>query len=96
MLIKSKETMAPSKSAGQRMLKKIQIKWDKNTKDMGGFFIRHFDGNTHNNCINNLERVHPKDAFRHADWAIDWVIDLTDEEIEFVHANLNTLAELYS
>ncbi len=89
--------MTPIKSAGQRMLEKIRIKWDKNTKDMEGFFIRHVDGNTHNNCIQNLELIHPKDAFLHAKlWTADWVIDLTDEEIEFVYANSNTLAEIYS
>ncbi len=88
--------MAPKKSAGQRMLEKIQIKWQQNTKDMGGFFIRHIDNNKQNNCIHNLQRVHPKEAFLHADWTIDWIIDLTDEEIEFVYANMDNLVEIYS
>ncbi len=88
--------MSPRKSKDDRILNKIQMKWDRNTKDLGGYFIRHIDGNTHNNCINNLSMVHPKDAFLHSDWVIDWVIDLTDEEIAFVHMNSAMLVNIYS
>nr|QBK93552.1 MAG: hypothetical protein LCPAC404_02560 [Pithovirus LCPAC404] len=89
--------MAPSnKSDARKILDGIQTKWNENTSSMGGYFIRHINGDTLDNSICNLQRVHPKDAFAHVDWKVDWVIDLTDEEIEFVKLNAEELVRIYS
>ena len=48
-------------------------------------FIRHIDGNTHNNRVENLCWVKLKDAFKNiATWKVDWVCYLTEEEVKFL------------
>ena len=81
----------------QEVFKVIKAKWDEFTKDLEGFFVRYVDGNEFNCFIENLEMIYPKDAFiHHNDWTVSWYIDLTEEEIAFVHENAQLLVEFYS
>ena len=43
-------------------------------------FVRHLDGDIHNNAPTNLSLVHIREAFRNLDWHVDWVSYLDEEE----------------
>ena len=56
-------------------------------KDVSGYpmFIRHVNGNTLDNRVENLRWVELKDALRNvATWKVDWVCYVTDEEVSFL------------
>lgn len=75
--------------------KKIIHKWGNYTSDLNGFFVRHMDGNTLNNCRSNLELIHPHDAFSNPHYSVDWVCPLTKKEINFVHEHIGAFLTYY-
>ena len=79
----------------EKMIKKIRTKWHNQTQENQGYFIRFIDGNPFNIHINNLEQVHPYDAFKNIDWKVDWDMDLTKKEKHFVINNSDNFATLY-
>ena len=72
----------------------IQAKWQSRLahQDGHGSFLRHLDGNLENSDPNNLECVHPFDAFaamyHKLGWCVDWSVGLTQQEADFVQGNL--------
>ena len=52
-----------------------------------GLFIRHMDGNTLNNTVDNLKWVHFKEALENPDWVVDWTMYLTKSQVDFVNLN---------
>lgn len=64
-----------------------------------GSFLRHLDGNVMNTEKENLECVHPFDAFaamHHGlNWVVDWGTGLTDAERQFVRDNLWNFCAAY-
>ena len=55
------------------------------------YFIRHINGDTHDNRAENLAWVTLKNAFKNmSTWKVDWVIYLHEEEIRFVKDMFNT------
>ena len=49
------------------------------------YFIRHINGDTHDNRAENLAWVTLKNAFKNmSTWKVDWVIYLNEEEIRKV------------
>ena len=56
-------------------------------------FIRFVDGNKSNCSITNLEWCKPAAAMRNINhWAVDWDMNLTAEQIEFVRLNHEEIA----
>ena len=53
-----------------------------------GFFIRFIDNNKMNPSRANLMGVSPVEAFSHPDWTVDWDIDITDKQFDYVTANM--------
>jgi len=64
---------------------RILRKWKKQCMQYG--FIRHINGNTRDNMVENLQYVNYEFLFHLEEWSVDWVLDLTPREIEFVHEN---------
>jgi len=87
------------KQKAEKMYWKIKRKWAKETELTNGWFIQHLDGNTLNNNINNLKKIHPKEVFTRMsngeDLIVDWVRGLTNKEIEFVRLNTDVFAGGY-
>jgi len=77
------------------MVRRIRSKWADYTRDTRGYFIRHIDGDTQNNNVSNVAYIHPKDAFRNPEYAVDWCVPLTKKETDFVLAHLNNFVEIY-
>ena len=67
----------------------------KETEDYP-LFIRHKNGNTTDNRVENLEQVHIRDAFAHInDWKVDWVCDITEDDRAFLVDMLTPVPEIY-
>ncbi len=79
----------------EKMIKKIRTKWHNQTQDNKGYFIRFIDGNPFNIHISNLEHIHPHDAFTNIDWKVDWDMDLSTKERQFVINNAENFATIY-
>jgi hypothetical protein len=59
-------------------------------------YIRHVNGDTLDNRVENLQYVKLRDAFNHInDWKVDWVCDVTDEERAFLVDMLTPVPEVY-
>ena len=80
----------------KQIIYNIRNKWNENTKQSKGYFLRHIDGDTLNNSLDNLQWVHPKNAMENINWCCDWDMDLTKKQIEFVKNNCHNFAILYS
>ena len=80
-----------------KRIKRIAKKLDQGSREPGreGYFIRHIDGNTLNNNISNLTKVHPFEAFSNSAWKVDWVLFVDDVERIFVIANMESFAAYY-
>ena len=52
------------------------------------YFIRHVDGDTLNNHVDNIRWVPLRIAFKRLEWKVDWVCYLTQEEVLFVRRML--------
>lgn len=74
----SQTTIMPA-SKFQQIIKKLK------TDSCYPNYIRHKNGDTLDNRVENLEWVHIKDAFRNLQWKVDWVCYLNNEEIKFVY-----------
>jgi hypothetical protein len=59
-------------------------------------FIRHKNGDTLDNRIENLEYVHIREAFQHInDWKVDWICYITEEERTFIVDMLTPTPNVY-
>ena len=47
-------------------------------------FIRHINGDTLDNRIENLTWVTLREAFANLDWKVDWVCYVTEEERDYI------------
>jgi hypothetical protein len=75
----------------------IRRKWHEQTKECKGYFIRFIDGNTRNCRVENLTYVSPLEAFQNiTNWRVDWDMELTKKEIQFVYDNLQNFITLYT
>lgn len=75
----------------------IRRKWHEQTKGSKGYFIRFIDGNTRNCGVENLTYVSPLEAFQNiTKWRVDWDMELTKKEIQFVYDNLQNFITLYT
>tara|TARA_R100000655_G_scaffold87142_1_gene127288 strand:- start:545 stop:835 length:291 start_codon:yes stop_codon:yes gene_type:complete len=87
------------KQKATNMYWKIKNKWAKETELTNGWFLQHIDGNTLNNNINNLKKIHPKEVFTRLsngeNLVVDWVCGLTEKEIDFVKLNADVFAGGY-
>ena len=72
------------------MVKTIRAKWHEQ-----GYFLRFKDGDRGNCCLDNLELCAPHDAFLNPEWAVDWDMSLTQEEIDYVKAHMSNFAKIY-
>lgn len=76
-------------------------KWNQRLAAQSGHgsFLRHLDGNLMNCDKDNLECIHPFDAFaamHHGlDWVTDWGCGLTETERQFVKENLWNFCAAY-
>jgi hypothetical protein len=62
-----------------------------------GTFVRHLDGNGDNTKgPGNVEPVHIADAMSNADWAVDWVANLTNHEAMYVRQNHFYFAKVFA
>lgn len=83
-------------SKTKQIINNIRNKWNENTKQSKGYFLRHIDGDTLNISLDNLQWVHPKNAMENVNWCCDWDMGLTRKQIEFVKINCHNFAILYS
>lgn len=74
---------------------RIREKWHEQTSTFRGHFIRFLDGDRSNCSAKNLSMCSPYEAFSNPDWVVDWDMDLTDDEIEFVRANMSNFQTIY-
>ena len=83
----------------QKLYWKIKHKWARETGLNNGWFLQHIDGNTLNNNIDNLKKIHPKEVFTRMhegeELCVDWVCGLTEKEIMFVKLNAQVFADGY-
>ena len=77
------------------IVRTIRDKWHEQTKAYGGWFIHFIDGNTANCSSVNLAYVNPYYAFKNPNWVVDWDMNLTEEEIQYVLAHMDNFATLY-
>ncbi|EJK48131.1 hypothetical protein THAOC_33100, partial [Thalassiosira oceanica] len=68
----------------------IRNKWSKKPS-----WIRSLDGNAGNCALFNLAHVTPYQAMLHPEWTCTWIIDLSDEEIEFVRSHSSEFASIF-
>ena len=79
----------------------ILDKWNARLANQAGHgsFLRHLDGDLMNTAKENLECVHPFDAFaamhHGVGWVTDWGVGLTEAEREFVKDNLWNFCAAY-
>ena len=66
----------------------IRKKWSKHSM----FWIRSIDGNPRNAALYNLAQVSPYQAMLHPEWTCTWIMDLSEEEIEFVRSHSTEFA----
>jgi hypothetical protein len=49
-------------------------------KENSSYLIRHIDGNTLNNCLNNLKYVNIEDTINNINnWKVDWIFYLPEK-----------------
>jgi hypothetical protein len=59
-------------------------------------FVRHKNGDTLDNRVENLEMVHIMDAFQHiTEWKVGWISYITDAERSFLVDILTPVPEVY-
>ena len=80
----------------------IMAVWDARLAQQEGHgtFLRHLDGNLNNVDASNLEEIHPFDAlaaeFHQLGWTVDWAVGLSEQQKEFVLANLWSFCANYA
>ncbi len=88
-----------TKNAWENMFWGIKRKWARETELMNGWFIQHLDGNTLNDSIDNLRKIHPREVFARLandeELVVDWVCGLTKKEIAFVKINADKFRDSY-
>jgi len=88
-----------TKNAWENMFWGIKRKWARETELTNGWFIQHLDGNTLNDSIDNLRKIHPREVFARLandeELVVDWVCGLTKKEIAFVKINADKFRDSY-
>ena len=74
-------------------------RWSARTAYRGGYFVRYKDGNKDNTADDNLEMVHPYEAFvalcEDKGFVDDWFVGLSEVECDFVRENAYNFAMTY-
>lgn len=87
-------TLSNGAIVGERELRIEYIK--SKFAGRGNQFIRHINGNTLDNNIDNLAFVTAYDALVHvSDWTTNWVCYVTEEEAQFVRDNIDAFIAPY-
>ena len=73
----------------QKIEKQILEVLDAQLVEYGGFFIRFIDNDKMNPSRANLSALSAVEAFSHPEWTVDWDIDLSEEQFEYVQANMS-------
>ena len=76
-------------NAAHPVVRRVLLVWSQQRK-FG--FIRFVDGDTRNCHASNLKRVSLRDALTHANWKVDWDMNLTPSDAGFVHEHRGLFA----